>query len=58
MTEQGDAVLMAFDSGDGKTLAQIGLASPPVFDGMIAVEGRLFVSTTNGGVVCYSAEGR
>jgi len=47
------AVLMAFDPGDGKKLAQTDLTSPAVFDGMIAADGRLYISTTNGRIVCY-----
>jgi hypothetical protein len=58
-TEQSDAwlgrkggMLLAVSPTDGKTLATHTLASPPVFDGMAAAEGRLFISLDNGRLVC------
>ncbi|NQT14373.1 MAG: PQQ-binding-like beta-propeller repeat protein [Planctomycetes bacterium] len=50
------AVLRTHSAADGKTLAQLDLDAPPVFDGLIAAGGRLFMSTTDGHVVCYGAE--
>jgi len=44
--------LLAVSPADGKTLADYELKSPPVFDGMAAVEGRLYVSTKMGEIVC------
>jgi hypothetical protein len=44
--------LLAVSAADGKTLADYELASPPVFDGMAAVAGRLYLSTKSGEVVC------
>ncbi|MEW6357607.1 MAG: PQQ-binding-like beta-propeller repeat protein [Planctomycetota bacterium] len=49
------AVLMAVAKADGKKLSAYRLDSPPVFDGMIAAGGRLFVSTMDGKVVCLGA---
>ena len=46
------ALLCAVDANDGKPLAQYKLTPPPVFDGMIAAQGRLFVSLQNGSLVC------
>jgi len=46
------AVLRALSTADGATLAEQKLDAPPVFDGLIAVSGRLFMCTTNGHVVC------
>ncbi len=46
------AVLWAVSAGDGKKIAEHKLDSPPVFDGMIAANGRLYVSTRDGRVVC------
>jgi len=45
------ATLVAVSAEDGKKLAQLALDSPPVFDGMIAARGRLFVSLSDGSVV-------
>jgi outer membrane protein assembly factor BamB len=46
------AVLRAYSAADGKTLAEQRIEAPPVFDGLIAAAGRLFLSTTDGRVVC------
>jgi len=45
-------VLAAFAAGDGKRLAEYKLPAPPVWDGMAAAAGRLFISTSDGGIVC------
>jgi hypothetical protein len=46
--------LLAVSAADGKTLANLELRSPPVFDGMAAAHGRLYLSTKSGRVVCTS----
>jgi hypothetical protein len=45
-------VLAAFAVGDGKRLAQYRLPAPPVWDGMAAAGGRLYIGTGDGGIVC------
>jgi len=49
-------VLWAISTADGKKLAAYPLAHPPVFNGMAAAHGRLFVSTTGGQVACMGKE--
>jgi len=44
--------LEIFDATTGQPLGQRKLAAPPVFDGMAAADGRLYVSTTAGKVLC------
>ena len=44
--------LLVVSATDGKTLAEYELKSPPVFDGMAAAGGRLYLSTKNGEIVC------
>ncbi|MHC4406956.1 MAG: outer membrane protein assembly factor BamB family protein, partial [Planctomycetota bacterium] len=44
--------LVAVSATDGKTLADHELKSSPVFDGMAAAQGRLYLSTKSGEVVC------
>ncbi len=44
--------LWAVAVGDGSRLAEHELESPPVFDGMAAAGGRLYVSTKDGQLVC------
>jgi sugar lactone lactonase YvrE len=45
-------ILAAFTAGDGEKLAQYKLPAPPVWDGMAAAGGRLYISTSKGGIVC------
>jgi len=49
-------LLMAVSAGDGRTLSRWELDHPPVFDGMAAAGGRLYLSTTGGRVVCMKEE--
>lgn len=44
--------LLVVSAKDGQTAATYDLESPPVFDGMAAAGGRLYVSTKSGQVVC------
>ena len=46
------ALLWAVAADDGERLAEHRLDSPPVFDGMAAAGGRLYLSTMDGKVVC------
>jgi hypothetical protein len=38
----------------GKLISQVRLSAPPVFDGLIAVGNRLYVTTVAGDVVCLA----
>ena len=49
-------VLAAFAAGDGEKLAECKLPSPPVWDGMAAAGGRLYVATIDGKVLCFSGQ--
>jgi len=46
------AVLRAISAKDGGTVTEQKLDSPPVFDGMIAAKGWLYLSLKNGTVLC------
>ena len=48
--------LWAVSVMNGKTLAEYELDSPPVFDGMIAAAGQLYLSLKNGTVLCIGPE--
>ncbi|MFO8015250.1 MAG: PQQ-binding-like beta-propeller repeat protein [Phycisphaerae bacterium] len=41
---------------DGKPLASAGLSAPPVWDGLVAARGRLYVATTDGKVTCLKGK--
>ena len=47
-------ILHAVSKKDGTRIAEHKLDAIPVFDGMIAVKGRLLVSLTNGKLICLS----
>jgi hypothetical protein len=47
---------MAVSSADGKKLAEYDLDSPPIFDGMAAAAGRLYMSTVNGELLCFDQD--
>ena len=51
------AVLVAVSPKEGKKLAELKLDTEPVFDGMIAAQGRLFVSLQDGSIVCLAGRG-
>ncbi|MCH7990144.1 MAG: PQQ-binding-like beta-propeller repeat protein, partial [Planctomycetes bacterium] len=48
-------VMWVLSAKDGKRLAQYKLDAPPVFDGMAATLGRLYMATTDGSVVCLES---
>jgi hypothetical protein len=49
--------LWALSASDGKTLAKLErLAAPPVYDGLIAANGALYLSTADGKVHCLGAK--
>ena len=45
-------LLRVVSAADGTKLAEYKLESPPVFDGMIAADGRLYISTLDGRLLC------
>ena len=49
-------VLWVVSALDGKKLAECRLDAPPVFDGLIAAEGRLYLSLADGRVVCLGGK--
>ncbi len=49
---QKGALLLAVSAADGKKLAELKLDVPPAWDGMVAARGRLYLSTTDGKVLC------
>jgi len=52
------AVLMAFGAEDGQDLSRHKLSAQPVFDGMAAAYGRLYLAGTDGSVQCYGSSER
>ena len=52
------ALLRAVSAVDGKKLAELKLNTPPVFDGMIAARGRLFVALEDGSLMCLTGKSK
>ncbi len=50
------AVLQVVSVADGRELARYGLESMPVFDGMAAAGGRLYLAGTDGTVLCLDGK--
>jgi len=50
------AKVLAISAENGKTLTEIAIEHPPVFDGMIAASGRLFASLRDGSVMCIAGK--
>lgn len=46
-------VLWAVSAEDGKKLAEYELDAPPVFDGMAAANGQLYLTTVGGKLLCF-----
>jgi outer membrane protein assembly factor BamB len=49
------ALLAAVNAADGKKLAAYRLDSAPIFDGLAAANGKLYISTLDGKVICLGA---
>jgi len=49
-------ILAAFATADGKELARYNLAAPPVWDGLAAAGGRLYIATTDGKILCMTGK--
>ena len=49
--------LWGVSPGNGKKLAEYRLDSLPVWDGMIAANGNIYLASMNGEVICYSEKG-
>ncbi len=54
--EKGGALLWAVSTKNGARLAQYKLDSQPVFDGMAAADGRLYIAQKNGKVICMAGK--
>ena len=47
-------ILMAVSKTDGETKYRCDLDAPPVFDGLIAANGRLYMALQDGTVQCWA----
>ena len=56
LERRGGGMLVVLSRADGRKLAEHRLASAPVYDGMAAARGRLYLSTADGRVVCFGGQ--
>ncbi len=56
LRKESPGLLMAISVSDGTELAQYQLDSSPVFDGMAAAYGRLYISMEDGSLLCLTEE--
>jgi len=47
-------LMWALNKADGKKIAEYRLDCPPVFDGLIAAKGKLYMSLKDGRSACWS----
>jgi outer membrane protein assembly factor BamB len=52
---QRGATLWAVSAADGQVLAQQPLEAPPRFDGLAAADGKLFLVTSDGKILCFGS---
>jgi hypothetical protein len=50
------SVLRVISIDDGTAIAEYELPAPPIFDGMSAADGKLFISLNSGAVVCLGGQ--
>ncbi|HUT32131.1 MAG TPA: PQQ-binding-like beta-propeller repeat protein [Planctomycetota bacterium] len=50
------ALLQVFSASDGALIREHPLAAPPVFDGMSAAHGRLYLSTADRRILCFAGK--
>jgi hypothetical protein len=50
----GDAALFSVSIEDGSVAARLPLDAAPAWDGMVAADGRLFLSLRDGTLRCYA----
>jgi hypothetical protein len=49
-------ILEVYSKSNGQKMSTYKLASTPIYDGMAAADGRLFISLKNGSIVCYGGK--
>ena len=53
---ENDSVLMVLSTVDGDILSEYPIEAEPVFDGMAAAYGKLYLSLKNGAVACLGGK--
>ena len=53
---ENESVLEVISTADGRTVRQYPLEAEPVFDGMAAAYGRLYLALKNGKILCMAEQ--
>jgi len=53
---QQGSLLLAVSAADGQKLTEFRFDSLPVFDGLAAAGGNLYLATTAGRIVCFASK--
>jgi hypothetical protein len=56
MAGKRGGLLLAVSAANGEKLGEYQLDAPPVFDGMIAARGRLYLAAADGTLVCLGGK--
>jgi len=56
LTSQPGGLLIAYHADDGSELGRHELSAPPVFDGMAAAQGKLYLVLSDASVLCLGGE--
>ena len=56
LSGKAGGLMRVVSATDGSTLADYTLDALPSWDGMAAANGKLFLLTTDGSVICYAAQ--
>ncbi len=56
MAGRNGSVMQVYSKTDGEKVAEQTLPCAPTFDGLIAAEGRLYLSTTDGEILCFTGK--
>jgi outer membrane protein assembly factor BamB len=57
LRDKEGGMLWTVSAIDGKKISEYRLDSLPVWDGLVAAAGKLYMATMNGEVCCYSGKG-
>lgn len=49
-------ILAPISAEDGKNLSEQEIDTPPVFDGLVAAQGRLYASLEDGSLICLAGK--
>ena len=58
MEGEHGSLLNVIDKTNGKEISSVELAFMPTFDGMVTADGKVFMTASDGQVVCFDCQRR